>query len=583
VKKILVAMLGLSAAACDCGENAKKIAPALEVLTDDGTAERTSVDFGFVQVNLKGTQKVRVHNSGTGQLTINNPSAMPSQFGLDNMLPLAVDPGEDGQLLTTFTPTVPDQRVTGTLTLSSNDPKRDSFVLMLAGQGVTAVARPTPAMLAFGDVYVGESSTKMLTLTNAGGNALPVTGASITGMPNGVSGDFTSLTNVMIAPGGSATVPVTFAPMVGGLIGSVTGAVVIQIDAAFGGNVTVPLTGRATQALPRMCFKFDDSATETCTDQVTTNLNVSFGALCDNRLYSCPGSTGQRTGKLYFKNEGNVPVSFSAMYKPYIYPGVRCGADAGVLSDFVFSNVVVPDGGVPAPFNMATTSLPMAESDPMPWETAPISITYRAASQCLDEGADQAQILWTRQGPLGRNPSTLFATLTGTSLLPNAKPKPVNLGQALQPYEVPSPTPVPVELVTNQGAAPLTLTSVEMWEELPAYLPDGGTYDGGGPEGGILSLCNPASPTYQDSDCARFQWAPGQSPGQYLPATLDGGATASNPTLTTVGKLFVGCINDGGDCPPATTRYKVIAIVNTSDPYASRIAVPIIAYVRLKP
>ncbi|MBK7862764.1 MAG: choice-of-anchor D domain-containing protein [Archangiaceae bacterium] len=582
MKRILICFAALLAAGCDCGKGPSKNAAAIEVLNDNGS-DRTKVDFGFVQVNLKGTQKVRVRNKGNGELSISAATFSKPVFSAETSLPFTIAAGDQGELSLSFTPTVPDEHITGTVQLTTNDPEHETVTLDLEGQGVTAVARPTPTTLAFGDVYIGENKSLMLTLTNAGGNALPVKGAAITGSTD-VTADFTALTNVMIPAGGSASVQVKFAPMVGSPFGTLSGAVEIDIDQSFGGKVTVPITGRATQALPKMCFKFDDSATETCTDQVTSSLNVNFGGFCDNTLYSCPGTSGQRTGKLYFKNEGNIPVTYTVRYSPYTYGGKRCAApDAGVLSDFVFSNVPVPADGAPMPLTTATTGLPMAETDPKPWETAPITVTYRAASQCLDEGADQAQVLWTRQGPTGRTPATLFATLTGTSLLPNAKPKPVNIGQPQQPADVPFTTPLGVELVTNQGQAPLTISAVELWEELPAYLADGGTYDGGGPEGGILSRCNPASPTYSDSDCARFQWAPGQDPASLLPLTLDGGASAARPTQATLGKLYVGCLGDGGSCPPATTRYKVVAVVVTSDPYAARVGVPIIAYVRFLP
>lgn len=585
MRRLLVGLLAFGAAGCDCGPGTRKNSPTLEVIAPDGTLDRMNVDFGFVQVNIKGVQKVRVRNSGNAQLSITEATAMPAQFGIDDPRPIEIAAGDETMLSFTFTPTVPDQRITGTMTFTTNDSAHATYTLQLAGQGITAVAKPFPTMLAFGDVYVGASKALTLTLTNAGGNALPVIGAMIAGGPAGVSGDFTTLTNASIPAGGSETVTVTFAPTAA-MTGPISGALVIQIDAASGGNVTVPITGRATQALPRMCFKFDDQPMETCTDQITNNLNLSFGAQCDNHIYTCAGATAQRTGKLYFRNEGNIPLPYSVRYRPYIYTSSRCGADAGAdLSDFVFSNVAVPDGGAPAELNVATTTLPSAETDPKPWETAPITVTYRASSRCLAEGADQAQVLWTRQDPPttmpARLPATLFATLTGNSLLPNAKPIPVNLGQAMSP--APAPTQITLELVLNQGQAPLTLTSVELWEELPAFLPDGGSYDGGGPEGGILSMCNPSSPVYADSDCARFQWVPNESPARYLPVTLDGGATAQNPSKTVVGKMSVGCLADGGSCPPAATRYKVIAMVNTSDPYASRVAVPIIAIVRFVP
>ncbi|MBL8956362.1 MAG: hypothetical protein JNK82_36650, partial [Myxococcaceae bacterium] len=93
----------------------------------------------------------------------------------------------------------------------------------------------------------------------------------------------------------------------------------------------------------------------------------------------------------------------------------------------------------------------------------------------------------------------------------------------------------------------------------------------GGPGGGLLQACNPSSPAFPDSDCSRFQWATGPN----LPQTLDGGGG-----MTTIGSMFVGCYADGGSCPPAATAYRIVFRVTTSDPYATTVDVPFVAWVR---
>jgi len=567
MKNLMLAALALavplSGASCKCGTT-RTTNPVLEVLDAMG-GERKVVDFGDVQVNITGTQAVRIRNSGNAVLTISAAMASRAEFGVATTLPLDVPTGAEAMLELTFLPTVADQRITGTMTLTSNDPLNATYELQVAGRGVTAVARVAPASLAFGDVYLREPKTLMLTLTNAGGNALKVMGASVQGSSPDVTGDFTTLTDATIASGESKTVTVTFNPMTAGPIG---GNVVIAVDPMFGTNVTVPITGRGTEALPRLCFKFDDEPMERCTDQITTSLDLQFGALCDNVIYAtgpnaCTPQNGQRSGQLYFRNEGNVPLRFSARYSPFGTTGPRC--DGGSPhADFVFSNVPVPDGGVPNDFDMATISLPTNEMVAKPWETTPIRVTYRATSRCPIETAEQASVLWTRQGDM-RSPGSLYATFRGASLLPSAKAKTLNLGQQGTPANVPLTTPVAVELIVNQGTAPLTITAVDMWEELPFCLADGGS---------CLQQCNPASPVFGDSDCSRFQWVNGPN----LPANVDGGGGQ-----TTLGRLNIGCHADGGSCPLATTRYSVTMRVSTSDPYAPIVDVPIVAWVRYLP
>jgi hypothetical protein len=553
----VLSAVSLWAAACNCGDHTRVPEPTLQVLEKDGVTMRTAVDFGLVQVGVKGVQKLHVRNDGNATLEISSFTAGDMKFGVDTSLPFSLEPGVEGDLALTFMPDTPDLLVTSMLTLSSNDPMNMTYPLMVQGKGVTAVAKADPNPIEFGDVYVNESKQVMLTLTNAGGNDLPVSLAKLTGAPPGVTGDFTALTNAMVPAGMSTSVPLTFMPS---MTGDVTGAVEIDIDPMFGGNLTVPLHGHGTQALPQMCFKFDDTMMEQCTSQTVTNLAITYGALCDNNLFAC-AAAGQRRGALYFKNVGNVPVKYSVRYTPYPYSGGRCDGGTAV-NDFTFDNVN-PDGGPTMPLDQPTTSLPNALSDPMPWQTTPIGITYRATSRCISEGADQATVVWTRQDPVGTThlPQTLLATFTGQSLLPDAKPKPVNIGQQNNPASVPFGNPLGVELVTNQGEAPLTVTAVELYEQLG--------------DGGLSSCAGSMS-----ANCQGFIWADGGVPSQLLPVTLDGGANPGMPSQQVIGKLFIGCVTNDGTCPTAITHLQVTAVVSTSDPYAPTVNVPLNAYVQ---
>jgi hypothetical protein len=563
MRRILYA-LALTAAACDCGTHSKTLVPTLQVLEKDGMTARTSVDFGLVQVGVVGVQKVHVRNDGTATLTISDVTSTEMHFGVKTTLPFDLDPAGEGDLELTFTPDTPDVRVTGTMTLTSNDPQAMTYDLMVAGQGVTAVARTSPNPLEFGDVYVSEMKQVMLTLTNAGGNDLPVMGAKLTGMPAGVTADFSMLTNATVPAGMSVSVPVTFAPT---MPGDVTGAVEIDIDMMYGGNVTVPLHGHGTQAVPQLCFKFDDETMPRCTGMMAS-LDVPFGALCDNTVTTCSGTSGQRSGQLYISNSGNDPVKYSVRYTPYPYSSPRCDAGLPPESDFVFDNVMVPDGGVPMPLDAPTTQLPMAVTDPMPWQTTPIHVTYRATSRCPSEGADQATVIWTRQDPIGVNhpPQTLIMTLNGTSLLPAAKPVAVNIGS--QSFASTAPVIQPVELVTNEGPGSLTLNAVSLFDEVGCALSDGGMTDGG---------CLNACATSMSANCKGFGWVDGGAP--VFPVWLDGGVPT--PTKQVLGQLWVGCPAAGDpSCPTTVTHLRVIAVVNTSDPYAAQVQVPLNAWVQ---
>src|SRR5688572_12066333 len=125
MKKLTLAALALTApvlfgSGCKCGTT-RTTNPVLEVLDAMG-GERKSVDFGDVQVNIKGTQELRIRNSGNALLTISAAMASRAEFGIDTPLPFDVPIGTEGMLELTFLPTMPDQRLTGTITLTSNDP-----------------------------------------------------------------------------------------------------------------------------------------------------------------------------------------------------------------------------------------------------------------------------------------------------------------------------------------------------------------------------------------------------------------------------------------------------------------------------
>ena len=50
VKRTLLSLALLVWSGCSCGDTTPRLAPVFEVLFSDGASERTSVDFGFVQV-----------------------------------------------------------------------------------------------------------------------------------------------------------------------------------------------------------------------------------------------------------------------------------------------------------------------------------------------------------------------------------------------------------------------------------------------------------------------------------------------------------------------------------------------------
>jgi hypothetical protein len=567
--RLAVTLFAVFAAGCNCGQKTNSRQPKFEIPADDGS-ERTTFDFGSVQVGATTTATLQVRNSGASLLTVSDPSTAAPFAIVASEFPLSISPGEVGTFTVSFSPTIADKRETGTLTLSSNDPNRTSASISLAGTGITAVARAQPSPLAFGDVYAGEGKTVTLTITNAGSNALEVQSAAFTGTPATLTGNLNSVVG-SIAAGASKTADINWSPTAAET--TLSGSIHLALPASQGAALDVPVTGRAVQAVARMCFKFDDNGQETCADATNVAVSLQVGSLCDNNIYgpdagalACTIATGSRSGKLYYRNEGNVPVKYSLQYQPLPYANVRCDGGS-TQSDFIFSNApATADGGN---FNVATAQLPAMVTDPKPWETSPINVTYRATSRCREDAADQARILWTRQGePPGttRAPGSMFITLIGASKLPRGLPADLAYGSLGSPATVPFSQDFIG--VVNAGDAPLVVTAVELWEELPNPFADAGIPDAGGPNGGIFQLCG----NNLNSDCARFAWSPdGGDPNLRTPFVLDAGS-GNAPSQAVMGRLIFAplgagaCVNNGVACP--NTPYRVYAVLYTNDPYA---------------
>jgi hypothetical protein len=461
---------------------------------------------------------------------------------------------EEYQLPLTFTPNVAAQRETGTVTVTTDDPQSPTVQLNLAGTGVTATAVVQPTQLDFGEVYVGEMKELSFSLTNSGSNELPVTSAMLVGTDPSVTSTLAPLVKTL-AGGETVIVTVKFAPTSPVVL---AGALELVLPAGVG-NKTIPIRGSGIQALPKLCFKFDDSTPEQCTDGTAgMSLAVRFGSLCDERVYPVDGGLPceldggavpyERSGTMFVRNDGNTPVSYTMS----ISAGQPSRCDGGASIDFRYANaLVLSDGGVPVTWNLPTFQLPNAVTDPRDWKTAPVAVTYRARSACKGgDDTDLSTISWRRDpSSATRMPNTMIATLTGNSVLADPVPFPVT-------FTGNSPMPQDVSLVTNTGDGPLRLVSAELWQAA-----DGGLTPG------VRCADVDAGP------CTWFAWVEGPT----LPVLLEGTNLPSGRISKKVGRISYGRFNpDGGLYSPPSQEQRVFAIVGTTDPYAPVVTVPII-------
>ncbi len=100
-----------------------------------------------------------------------------------------------------------------------------------------AISLPTPSLDFGDDVPAGETRTVTLVVKNTGGDDL-----SITDLASDLEGVTFSLTELMVAPGDSANVDITFTPAEGGPF---SGTITISSDDPENGSVTVAISGTA--------------------------------------------------------------------------------------------------------------------------------------------------------------------------------------------------------------------------------------------------------------------------------------------------------------------------------------------------
>jgi hypothetical protein len=187
-----------------------------------------------------------ITNTGSDELVISSLVFSGLQAGdfavtPGGNLPLSISPGATAVVNVTFSPSALGSR-SAILVVTSNAPSSPNNV-SVTGTGIGEAKISVPASLAFGDQRRGTSSPAMpLTISNTGTANLNISAISITGTN---ASDFTvpaGITPMVILPGKSSTVNVTFTPSAVGARSAVLG---ITSNSA-GSPHNVALTGTGT-------------------------------------------------------------------------------------------------------------------------------------------------------------------------------------------------------------------------------------------------------------------------------------------------------------------------------------------------
>ncbi len=200
-------------------------------------ANPSSASFGSVVMGNSNSQTINLTNSGTAAVSISQANVTGAGFSTSGLspLPVTINAGSSRTFNAAFTPTTSGS-VTGSVSLVSNAPNSPLIILSGVGVAATYVLTANPTSLSFSNVDDGSSSSLNVMLTNTGNSNVTITGATATGAGFSASG----VSGTTLAPNQSATLNVTFAPTVAGVV---SGSVAVASNVINSPAIAVSGTG----------------------------------------------------------------------------------------------------------------------------------------------------------------------------------------------------------------------------------------------------------------------------------------------------------------------------------------------------
>ncbi|HHS13542.1 MAG TPA: choice-of-anchor D domain-containing protein, partial [bacterium] len=144
----------------------------------------SSKDYGIIRVGSNSSQTFEVKN--TGDLTLNISAIRltgthASEFSITTGEgSFALEKGETQDVIVRFAPVSTGSK-TSSLNIEINDPKNETIEVHLSGIGAEPDIDISPASHDYGDVMLGQSSSRGFTVENKGGENLHITATELTG------------------------------------------------------------------------------------------------------------------------------------------------------------------------------------------------------------------------------------------------------------------------------------------------------------------------------------------------------------------------------------------------------------------
>jgi len=205
--------------------------------------------FGNVTVGTSAQRTLTIANIGNSNLTVN---ALSCPSGFSGNWPGGTITASNSQNVTiSFSPTAATT-YSGAISVDS-DAAGGSNTIGVSGTGISPESRiiSLSGNLAFGNVQVGASAQRTLTITNSGNAILRVNALSC---PSGftVSGNWP----VTVTAGGSHDVTISFSPTAA----TTYSGTISAISDATGGANTIPISGAGTNPVTRIIYLSGDLA-----------------------------------------------------------------------------------------------------------------------------------------------------------------------------------------------------------------------------------------------------------------------------------------------------------------------------------
>jgi hypothetical protein len=208
----IVTICGLATLIVGCGSTG--VASQSGNTTISATVTPSSLSFGNVTVGASGTKTVAVTNTGTSDLVVSSINVTGAGFSVSGIsFPLTVAPATTYTANVVFHPQAVGT-VNGSASIASNL-SGSPTVVSFTGTGVAAPTNSlslSPTSVVFGNVTVGASSSRNVTLSNNGTASIVVSAVNVTGSGFSIG----STTPFTVAAGASNTLSLVFSPQTSG-------------------------------------------------------------------------------------------------------------------------------------------------------------------------------------------------------------------------------------------------------------------------------------------------------------------------------------------------------------------------------